>query len=180
MAKIAVPIAEPNESFEAYRHRWPTELDHFPDCVIRQWPYEVDEVAQALGEIEDLSEWTFERVHFSNDQIMTIRHYLYDEKLMFGKAEKWFGPGRHHAPAFLDFMKERGTYPVPIIVAVDAEDRVHPYLAYHRGETELMCAPYHLIEGNRRWALLRQMIQAQHPNLLEQHQVWLLKFSKRE
>ncbi len=69
-----------------------------------------------------------------------------------------------------EFMQENGTFPVPIIVAHNAGKVLHHKSLNH----EFMLEPYHILEGNRRLAFLRAMIQKQHEKLKKNHKIWLV------
>lgn len=157
----------------------PEELSNFPEDVLRQWVYEHGkgdgDVVDALNLIPNLSKWFFQLVEMPNADINSIKHYPYDEKRLLDKGEWWLKTGRHNAPAFCDYMLEHGTTPVPLIVAQNASDHNHPIIEYRYPEREgPMLEPFHLLEGNRRFALLRAMINNGTASLKDQHLVWIV------
>lgn len=166
-------------SFSDFCKVIPKELSNFPEDVLKQWVYEHGkgdgDVIDALNLIPNLAEWRFELVDMTNADIKRIRHYPYDERLLLPKGEWWLKSGRHSAPAFFDYMLEHGTTPVPIIIAQNASGHNHPIIAYrypeHGGS---MLDPLHLLEGNRRFALLRAMINNDVASLQDKHLVWVV------
>ncbi|BAX51940.1 hypothetical protein PDPUS_2_00411 [Photobacterium damselae subsp. piscicida] len=175
---IPVKITEdfkPEESFEDYMKRWPQDLV-FPECVIRHWIYEVQFVAEALRQRTDLSKWTFHKESFTKDQIKSIKHYDWHEAKMYEKALFWLKNGRHSAPPVMDFLIENGTFPVPIIVARNASSYSHPIFLYEErvSQKEVMIEPYHLIEGNKRWAILLALMETRPEKVKDKHDVWIL------
>ena len=90
----------------------------------------------------------------------------------FDHIGREFLAGRMAGYDTAEFMMKSGTFPVPIIVAHNAGNQLH-----HKSfNGEFMLEPYHLIEGNRRLAFLRAMIQKGHEKLQEKHKVWLVTF----
>ena len=161
------------ESFESYLVRWPDELSHIPEDIIRSWAYEHnDQVIEFCEETYDLSTWTFDRVKFSNDEILEIKHFDSEMK-HYEHIGSEFLAGRMVGYGTAEFMLENGTFPVAILVAHNAGEFMH-----HKSfENEYMIEPYHLIEGNRRLAFLRAMIEKDHELLQKSHDVWLLTIS---
>lgn len=158
------------ESFESYVDRWPAELDHVPLDVIKSWAYDHNEqVLEFTDELYDLTKWSFELIEFSNDKILEIMNFGSEMKHYDHIGNKFFA-NRMHGYDTAEFMQENGTFPVPIIVAHNAGKFLH-----HKSfDNEFMLEPYHLLEGNRRLAFLRAMIQRKHEKLQEIHKVWLV------
>lgn len=166
-------------SFSDFCHKVPEELSNFPEDVLRQWVYEHGkgdgDVIDALNRIPNLSKWTFDLVDISNADIESIKHYPYDEKRLLGKGEWWLKSGRHNAPEFCDYMLEHGTTPVPLIVAQNASYHNHPIIEFRYPEHEgPMLEPFHLLEGSRRYALLRAMINNDVDSLQDKHLIWVV------
>ncbi|WCE32072.1 hypothetical protein [Vibrio sp. SCSIO 43137] len=176
---IKFPKIGHDTSFEEFCELMPEELRNFPEDVLKQWVYEHGkgdgDVIDALNLIPNLSQWDFQLVDLSNGEIEIIKHYPYDEKRLLEKGEWWLRSGRNNAPAFCDFMLEHGTTPVPIIVAQNASDQNHPILEFRYPEHEgPMLEPFHLLEGNRRFAFLRAMINSAETTLKDKHAVWVV------
>ena len=177
-----LPQVKAESSFDSFLDSIPKEYSHFPNDVLEQWIYEHGkgdgDVIKALNNLCRCHEWTFKCTKFTNEEILTIRHYPYDEKRLFPKANNWIRMKGQIGPSFYHWMMENGTFPRPIIVAHNANDHKHPILKHRYGEDiDKMFAPYHLLEGNRRLALLRAMIEQMHCNLKEQHSIWLVTMS---
>lgn len=133
------------------------------------------DVIEALNCLCHCHEWEFKYTKLTNEEILTIRHYQYDELRLFPKAYNWIRMKGQRGPSFYDWMMENGTFPRPIIVAHNAGDYKHPILEHRYGKgIDKMFTPYHLLEGNRRLALLRAMIEQKQCNLKELHSVWLV------
>ncbi|OEE56643.1 MULTISPECIES: hypothetical protein [Vibrio] len=172
-------------SFDDFYKLIPEELSNFPESVLRQWVYEHGkgdgDVVDALNLIPNLSQWDFQLVELSNAEIESIKHYPYDEKRLLEKGEWWVRSGRHSAPAFCNFMLEQGTTPAPLIVARNASNHSHPILEFrYPGHEGPMLKPLHLLEGNRRFALLRAMINKGTASLKDKHSVWVVTFPEQE
>ncbi|RWX52857.1 hypothetical protein [Photobacterium chitinilyticum] len=176
---VQFPVVNEDTSFEEFQGMLPEELSNFPEDVLRQWVYRHGkgdgDVISALNILPGISEWQFHLVEMTNAEIESIRHYEYDESKLFPKGNWWLGSGRHNAPEFCDYMMEHGTYPVPIIVAKNASSHNHPILDFrYPGHDGPMLEPFHLLEGNRRFALLRAMIKNGTAGLKDMHDVWLV------
>ncbi len=179
---IKFPKIDHDVSFSDFCELIPEELKNFPEDVLGQWVYDHGkgdgDVIDALNQIPNLEKWSFQQVEMSNAEIQSIRHYPYDEKKLLPRGEWWLKTGRHSAPSFCDLMLKEGTTPRPIIVAKNASGHNHPILEHRRPEVEgPMLEPLHLLEGNRRFALLRAMINKNYPTLKETHLVWVVTMS---
>lgn len=160
------------EPFEDYVSRWPKELCNFPVSVIEDWVYLHN--PQFIGMWAPLRPelWTFSLREMSNEEIMSIQHldgelehYDYVGNKLLGTTDPY--------QRLAQYMGKNGTYPVSIIVAVNAEGIQHP-----KGRAgELMKTPLQLIEGHRRLGLLREMNRREWPALRPTHDVWALSFS---
>ena len=158
---------------------WPRELNNFPDCVKKQWPFRHRDARNAwfCGQY-DIEKWSFSLGEFSNPEILKIKHIDKQRMEELDKVIKCnlTDPRRNQSKTWLEqFLFENGTFPVPIIVAVDAGRLSHPLQLGFPNET--MSEPTQLIEGNRRLGNLRYMIKSNNPNLKEKHQVWVMKFN---
>jgi hypothetical protein len=160
------------ESIESYLARWPSKFANIPNNVIEQWIHRHN--PQFIEEWVGLSpeKWKFELVEMSNEEIYSIQH-------LDGELKHWdyvgdkilFSDDRYQWLAI--YIRENGTFPEPIICAVNAGHIHHP-----RGrKDEMMMEPYQLIEGHRRIGLIRAMIRKSVATLKSHHKVWLLDFS---
>lgn len=158
------------ESFESYKERWPSDLDHIPPDVIKSWAYDHNEQVMVLSEdVYDLGKWDFKLADFSNDEIMRIKHFD-SEMRHYDHIGKEYLAGRMEGYDTAEYMLENGTFPSPIIVAHNAGHHLH-----HKSfKNEFMMEPYHIIEGNRRLAFVRAMIQSGYEKLQGTHKVWLV------
>ncbi|HHX8571761.1 TPA: hypothetical protein ACVO35_000194 [Vibrio alginolyticus] len=157
------------ETFEDYYARFPKELANIPKDVVENWMWFHNEQVVEFSKLYDFEKWTFELRDFDNDEIMAIRHFEYDLKLLDGKGQE-FLLGRLNEHDTAKFMFENGTSPCPIIVARDASKHIH----HQREEGNYMLEPYQLIEGNRRLAYLRAMIGKPYSKLRDSHKVWVV------
>ncbi|GAD89041.1 hypothetical protein VHA01S_014_00660 [Vibrio halioticoli NBRC 102217] len=158
-----------DEDFEDYYARFPTELDHIPQDVVKNWMWYHNEQVVEFSKLYNFKKWNFELRDFDNNEVMTIKHFDYDLKLLDGKGQEFLkGLLNEHEAA--KFMFENGTSPCPIIVAKDASKHIH----HIRNEGNFMLEPYQLIEGNRRLAYLRAMIRKSYPKLKASHNVWVV------
>ncbi|HIF5855129.1 TPA: hypothetical protein ACX3E9_004510 [Vibrio parahaemolyticus] len=157
------------EEFEDYYARFPKELAHIPEDVVKNWMWYHNEQVVEYSKLYDFEKWTFELKDFENDNIMQIKHFDYDLKLLDGKSLEFLkGLLNEHDTA--KFMFDSGTSPCPMIVAKNAGKHIH----HQREEGNLMLEPYQLIEGNRRLAYLRAMIGKSFPKLQKSHKVWVV------
>ncbi|EJA7359023.1 hypothetical protein ACSVUS_000598 [Vibrio alginolyticus] len=170
-----LPEVRDNELFANYKTRLPHRLKNIPDDVLEQWPFEVEVVRKALNQRKDFVHWTYRLVELTSNEILTIRHYPYDESRLFPKAHEWLSPkGVPLRPIWFDRMLEQGTFIRPIILAHNANNQVHPILSFEYPALDAMFTPYHLLEGNRRLSLLRAMIELKMEGVKERHSVWLV------
>lgn len=159
------------EPFEKYFSRWPRELCNFPRYVIEHWVYRhnlqfLDMWAPLRPEL-----WTFSLQEMTNEEIMSVQHLDGELEHYDSVGRKLLGTTDPHQK-LAQYMSMNGTYPVPIIVALNAEGIQHP-----KGrEGELMKTPLQLIEGHRRLGLLREMNRRSWPTLKSKHEVWTLSF----
>ncbi|MBD0785806.1 hypothetical protein HUO09_05595 [Vibrio sp. Y2-5] len=161
------------EPFEDYFARFPQELNHIPEDVVKNWMWYHNEQVVEFSQLYDFTKWKFSLEDFDNDKIMEIQHFEYDLKLLDGKGQEFLkGCLNEHDTA--KFMFENGTSPCPMIVTKDAGNHIH----HQREEGNLMLEPYHLIEGNRRLAYLRAMIGKPFPRLKESHKVWVVEIEE--
>ncbi|WP_414430932.1 hypothetical protein ACMG4M_05955 [Alcanivorax sp. IL3] len=159
------------EGLEDYLANWPEHLKNIPECVIEQWIYRHNDTFIDLWSGYEPENWGFELVQFDNDEVFEIMH-LEGELEQYDYVGEEFIKQPYKRGYLADYMLENGTFPQPIIVAIDAGDLEHP--RSHPGE--YMEEPYQLIEGHRRLGLLRTMIN----NGLETtnfHEVWLMHFN---
>ncbi|MBW3140138.1 hypothetical protein KUV56_11515 [Ferrimonas balearica] len=157
------------ESFEEYYRRFPKELAHIPEDVVKSWMWYHNEQVVVFSKLYNFENWEFELQCFDNEEIMEIKHFDYDLKLLDGKGDE-FLKGCLKGYDTADYMLENGTFPCPIIVARNAGKNIH----HQRGEGNYMLEPLQLIEGNRRLAYLRAMIRKKFPKLKDSHKVWVV------
>ena len=178
MAKIRAPqnYNEPSEiePLSNYLSSWPAEYSNVPEVVIKTWIYRHWSQFQEWLPLNPL-EWQYEPVMFTNDEVMTIR-YPADK---FAKdLESWGSnliSGQYRKSTRLGkYMLESGTTPVPIIVAKNAGNWVHP-----REHGLLMCEPLQIIEGHMRMAYLQGMIRFNHTSLKANHEVIMVTLPDR-
>ena len=157
------------ETFEDYYARFPNQLSHIPEDVVRTWFWFHNEQVIGFSKLYHFRKWTFTLEKFDNSNIMEIRHFEYDLKRLDGKGAE-FIKGKMKGYDTADFMFENGTSPCPMNVAKNAGEHIHQ----QRFEGEEMLQPYHLIEGNRRLAFLRAMIKYKFSRLKDSHDVWVV------
>lgn len=166
------PDFEPEESFETYLKKWPKNLSNIPSSIIEQWCYRHNEVFVKSWQSYSPEKWSFRLETFSNKEILKIEH-------LDGELENWEATGinllkKHHASNWLcNYMLTNGTFPEPIIVAMDGGKLKHPKSL----PGEFMKEPYQLIEGHRRLGILRAMLHNEELKVMELHKVWLLMFN---
>jgi hypothetical protein len=146
-------------------------LNHFPEEVIEDWIYRHNPQFLTDWASYNLEEWEFELVEFTSDKVLEISH-------LEGEIQEWESKGgrileRLDTPFELKLarvMVKCGTYPVPIIIAFEADQVSHP-----RGnEHECMATPYQLLEGHKRLGIFRAMSKNESYELLDKHKVWLV------
>jgi hypothetical protein len=153
-----------HESFEDFLGRWPSQLANFPEDVIREWVWRHSDDFYRLWSDRGIERFAFERRAYDAEAVLGIgRHESWDDL-----AERGLDPNH---PAPLDFwlgryMIEHGTFPTPIIVAVNSDGLVHP--------RNLPMRPNHIIEGHRRLGMLRGLIGLGYQGLRPTHAVWEL------
>jgi hypothetical protein len=157
------------EAFEDYYARFPEELAHIPEDVVKNWMWYHNEQVVELSKLYNFKKWIFELQSFNNDKVMEIKHFDYDLKLLDGKGGE-FLKGRLNEHDTAKFMFDNGTSPCPMIVAEKASEHIH----HQREEGNRMLEPFQLIEGNRRLAYLRAMISMPFPKLQDSHKVWVV------
>lgn len=163
------------ESFEDYYARWPNELAHVPESVVRMWMWEHnDQVIEFFDQCYDIDRWSFRLEKLDNKKILEVRHFADElEKLddIGDRLIKGLLVGYNTA----EYMLENGTFPCPIIVVENGGQYEH-----HRSHPgEKMLEPYHLIEGNRRLAFVRALNRHNHPNLQDEHDVWVVTIEEQ-
>lgn len=162
---------EAEESLESYLEKWPDELDNIPECVIEQWCYRHNEIFIESWSGYQPENWSFELIEFDNDEIFEIEH-LDGELDHYDYVGNEFIQHPYKRDYVANYMLEHGTFPQPIIVAIDGGEFEHP--RSHPGE--YMKEPYHLIEGHTRLGMLRAMINGG-LDPTGSHEVWLMKFN---
>jgi len=162
------PTEFKEEPFEEYYSRWPKRLSNIPEGVVRMWFWDHNEQVLEFAKQYDFTKWKFCLEKFTNEKILEIRHFDYDMKLLDGKGEE-FLKGRLKGYNTADYMLENGTFPCPIIVAHNAGEHFHHATDFK----DAMIEPYHLIEGNRRFAYIRALIRHKCPQLKKDHDVWV-------
>ncbi|PNH95720.1 hypothetical protein [Vibrio diazotrophicus] len=161
------------EPFPDYYARWPEELIHIPENVVKTWMwYHNEQVVEFSEENYDFTKWNFRLEKFTNGQILSIQHFS-DELEKLDNIGKRFLGNELEGYDTADYMQEHGTFPCPIIVAENAGQHEH-----HRSfPDEKMLEPYHLIEGSRRLAFIRALIGSQSPVLKDEHDVWIVSIA---
>jgi hypothetical protein len=165
------PDFEPEESLESYLEKWPEQLDNIPECVIDQWCYRHNDIFIKSWSGYKPENWDFELVKLDCNQIFEIEH-LDGELDHYDYVGDEFIKHPYKRDFVANYMLEHGTFPQPIIVAVDAGELEHPKSL----PGECMKEPYQLIEGHRRLGLLRAMINSGVATA-KSHKVWLMKFN---
>ncbi len=157
------------EPFEEYYARWPKELSHVPESVIKMWMWDHNEqVVNFCRDYYDVEKWVFSLETFDNSKIQEVKHFS-DELEKLDNIGEAFINGEHVGYDTAEFMLENGTFPCPIIVVENGSKYEH-----HRSHAgEKMLEPYHPIEGNRRLAFVRALIRYEHPSLKNEHRVWV-------
>lgn len=155
------------ESFEAYYSRWPAELSRIPKQVVQDWIHR--HWHDFYDHWQDLlpQEWTFQLVPYTTAQIMAVDHIGAWIEELDAEGVEFVGTAQRSRTRLAQYMRQHGTFPVPIIVAKSAGHVIHP-----RSAKEPMREPYQLIEGHSRLACLRGMINAEWPTLRGEHLVW--------
>lgn len=160
------------ESIDSYIARWPKQFSNIPPCVIENWIHRHN--PQFINDWPALnpSSWRFNLREMSSSQIMAIQH-------LDGELEHWdyignkFLETKDENQYLARYMAKHGTFPCPIIVAVNAQGVLHP----KSRPGEFMKTPMQLIEGHRRLGFLREMIRRNWPYLTPFHKVWEMSFS---
>lgn len=158
------------EEFESYYDRWPAELSNIPKGVVEDWIYrhwrDFSEYWLSLNP----QDWQYELRIFLTEDIYRIDHVGTWVEDLDAEGVEYVGETPRGSTRLARFMKENGTFPVPIIVAENAGNIVHP-----RSVREPMKEPYQLIEGHCRLACIRGMINSNYEGLKNEHEVWIVK-----
>jgi len=163
------------EPFSDYLKRLGDELTkNIPLDVLENWIYRHSDGGFEEWVTLEPHKWSYRLDTFTNDQILQVDHvgtWMYDLKT----EGKEYVNGAPRSELFVgQYMLQNGTFPKPIIIAENCENIIHPRM---QGEV-FMKAPYQLIEGHKRLACLLGMIESDHPNLQDKHQVWLVSISE--
>ncbi|MDF1641549.1 hypothetical protein [Thalassolituus oleivorans] len=176
MTNFYVPLVEKDddenkESFSEYLDKWPEELSNFPEEVIEDWVYRHNEFFIKDWSGYNLENWQFELVEFTNKDLLSVQH-------LPGEIEKCDHTGENIIKTLGSSLEnelgryicDNGTFPVPIIVALNAIEILHP----KSFEDEYMATPYQLIEGHRRLGTIRAMLRNGNYDVADLHEVWLI------
>lgn len=154
------------ESFDSYVKRWPKSLNNIPKLVVKTWIYRHWSQFQLWIPLHP-EKWNYELVSMPNEEVLKIDH-INDWPKQFRSWGKDLIHGNHRKTTRLGrYMLEHGTTPEPIIIGKNFGGIQHP------SEHKHMKEPLQLIEGHMRTSYLIGMIQAQHENLREHHDVWV-------
>ena len=175
-----VPEKSESDTFESYYSKWPDELRHFPECVIRQWIFEHNDCFLDKWAHYDLKNWRFSKVVFQREQLAEIDHFSDERKFYLELGKKWLQNngvlnGWIEVEVTL-YMLKNGTFPAPIIVGVNGGHLRHPK---SRGE-EYMRTPYQILEGHSRWATAIASLEMNLTILNDEHDVWLVDLKENK
>ena len=158
------------ESFESYYARWPVELAGIPKPIVEHWIHRHWSCFRERWVSLHPHTWTYRLTSMSSEQVLAIDHVgKWIEELDAEGVEYVTGAPRSRTP-LAQKMLASGTFAEPIIVAEGASHVVCP-----RSGGERMKVPLQLIEGHTRLAIIRGMINARHPNLASEHDVWVVR-----
>jgi len=160
---------ETGEPFERYSSRITKLLPSFPTDVIEQWLYRHNSDFIKKFTHLPLSSFDFRLSRFSNEDFTLIKLFDRDYEYYLDAGKNLLGDPIIRERGLGHIMLKRGSFPCPVIVFEGFN--LHQDYA---GENFL--APFHLVEGHRRWAFLRTMIKFSEtsmiPALLEEHEVF--------
>jgi hypothetical protein len=156
------------ESFNDYYSRWPSALSAIPKSIVEDWIYRHWRDFNNHWIKLEPHKWTFQCLNFSNLEIRSIDHIGTWIPELDAEGVEFVSEAPRSKTRLARYMLSNGTFPVPILVAKNAGHVMHP-----RSAREPMKDPYQLIEGHSRLACLRGMINANHPALASQHQIWV-------
>jgi len=174
MSKVIYPAVKrygdmDMESFEDYYARWPTDLRHIPQGVVKDWIYRHWGCFKERWIPLRPHEWSYQFCTFSNEKILAIDHVLNWIPELDAEGEEFVTGAPRSQTKLGQYMLSEGTFPVPIIVAENASHVVCP-----RSGGERMKSPLQLIEGHTRLACIRGMINSAYTGLKGDHPVWLV------
>jgi hypothetical protein len=162
------------ESFDAYYARWPNELASIPKQVVEDWIHRHwRDFASHWVKLSPHA-WAYELKTLTSEEVLTIDHIGTWIAELDAEGVEYVSGARRSQTRLATFMLDRGTFPVPILVAKMSGHVVHP-----RSRDERMKEPLQLIEGHARLACLRGMINSAHPRLASKHQVWVASIPLR-
>lgn len=156
------------ETFDSYYARWPQELSAVPRQVVQDWIYRHWRDFSNHWSGLAPHTWSYELKSLSSEEIRSIDHVGTWISELDAEGVEYISDTPRSRTRMAKYMLEYGTFPVPILVAQSAGHVVHP-----RSVREFMKEPLQLVEGHCRLACLRGMMNAKHPNLAHQHQVWV-------
>lgn len=150
------------DSFELFAERARDFLPNFPDDVLDQWPYEAFQIF--LNGIEkgmQYEKYTFREESWNIKQILQIIdiNRFYESgigtQILDGSLDT----------RLIQYMKEHGTWPRPIIVYDTARSKPEGCYQYSR--------PYQLLEGHLRLVYLRRLVEAG-ISVPQYHSIWVV------
>jgi len=162
------------ESFESYYARWPEALSAIPELVVEDWIYRHWRDFSHHWIALEPHTWQYVRKRFTSADILEIDHISTWISELDAEGVEYVSNAPRSGTRMAQFMLTNGTFPVPILVAENAGHIVHP-----RSAKEPMKEPFQLIEGHCRLACLRGMINASHPKLGQEHEVWVATLPRR-
>lgn len=131
------------ESFDSYYAKWPQELSSIPKEIVEDWIYRHWSCFKNHWIKLEPHRWEFELSVFSNEQILAIDHVGSWIQELDAEGVEYVGNFPRSKTRLAKYMIESGTFPVPIIVAMNAGHVIHP-----RSHHERMKSPFQLIEGH--------------------------------
>ncbi|MFM2613346.1 hypothetical protein LC147_27555, partial [Vibrio harveyi] len=174
--KIIVPVIEhvtpyKLETFKSYYARWPKKLRNIPKNVVKQWAYEHNDNFLELWAPMRPEKWSFRRKKLSTSQCCEVSH-LPKEIEHYEYVGSRYIKHEHERDYVANYMLSKGTFPQPIIITRGSSSLLHPKVASY-GEH---MTDNQLIEGHRRWGLLRVMSSSD-LKVKAKHKVWLMRFN---
>lgn len=152
------------ESFSSYKKRVSSFLPNIPTCILENWIYRHYEFVVMNYSFLDINKMQFQRERWSKEKIFQ-EIYSYDESMVNDLGYQLYQ--RVDKTWLQKYMLENKTWPVPIIVIENKENKLESPVKGKLG------SPYHLIEGHLRLNYFREMYRNENEEMSKHHFVWI-------
>lgn len=158
-----------DETFASYSARIALLLPSFPSDVVEQWLYRHNGDFIKKFTHLPLPSFNFRLSRFSNEDFKSIRLFNRDYTYYSDAGKNLLGDPFIRESGLGHAMLQKGSFPRPVII-------FEGFNSHHDYTGESFLAPFHLVEGHRRWAFLYTMIKYANtpkiPVVSEEHEVY--------